>query len=1118
MKTSKDRLYRVLVVGANPAGLAATTKLGEIGIPVTLVDPDPDLDSKLAREEWRFESGVSLNYAMRPGLLRILRNPNIRCVIPGQISSLKHTPQGFTAHFSGHEIYIDPEQCILCGRCAEVCPANGPDGNRPIKPFTRQSLPGRPVIEKRRQPLCQANCPLGVNVQGYLALTRAGAFEEALELIRKENVLPGICGRVCTHPCELACRRTQYDGPLAIKDIKRFVADYERANKLHPKIDLCEKRPQKVAVIGSGPAGLAAAADLARFGYPVTVFEKENEPGGLLRYGIGPYRLPRDILDYEIEYIQRLGVEIRTGSGIDLTTQLDTLSTSYSAVIIATGTWNDRKLGIPGEDLEGVEGCLQFLNSLYRNQVKETKQKVAVIGDGNAAFDAARSLVRLGASVTIVSWFPKELIPAQPEEIKAAEIEGITIVPSAQAVSFIGEQGRLRTVRCMPTVPGTPDDKGIPWPVIVPDREPFDLDFERAIVAIGQIGGFSKTGEEYPFRVTDRGFIHVDENLRTSMPRVYGAGDAVCGPRSVVDAMASGRNAARAVHFDLSGEKHVGHPSQRPSYKDFVDIPPNLPVVARTSMPERPLSCRGNLTDEVALGFSSEQAALEASRCLQCGSCAECFKCVEACGTQNAVRHINIAEKSVEHAGVVIIAHPDLVPPIKGEDVVRAYSSKSSKSDVSGMLVRGFAAAAEAMLLLGGNAQRLKGHGLSFTPPDPQLSTEIRIGVFACRCNDSLGWSDQFETYLNSLLNHRYVVVSESIGSACTPDGYGKILRTIRENGLTRAVLASCVCCPLNFICSACTDQRTRLKSALFNATGISRAMVETCNLRGEALRFLPEDPQIAFERFKGLLDRSVGRARLLKSMPSPARHYNFTTAVIGDCEASLKSASALADAGMDVFLFGAPEKPLTEPLLHPNIHNFVHSVTRNLRGTVGNFHLTVDVSGNEQEFQVGAVILGEYSRKRIPYLPMADWRPRTIEADMQKRGRTGVPFFMPGSTTVPGLFLSNPPGIAASDRIKGTAAAIQAASVMPRGPRQSKGFTVAVDAERCRGCGRCAEVCPYQAVSFSTNGVGGWHAVVDEAICKGCGNCIAVCPSGAADSPYRDRRYLEQMIDHVLR
>ncbi|MBC8178762.1 MAG: FAD-dependent oxidoreductase, partial [Deltaproteobacteria bacterium] len=398
MTRPKDRLYRVLIIGATPSGIAAAGKLGELGIPVTLVDPDPDLDQKLGNEEWRLASGVPLNYAYRPGLIRILRNPIIRCVLPARVISIKHTPQGFRAKIQSSETFIEPEQCVLCGRCFEICPVALPDGGKPIRLGPRTALPGRPVIDKRQQPLCQASCPLGVNAQAYIALTRAGRFQEALDIVRKDNVLPGICGRVCTHPCEEVCRRGDLDEPIAIRDIKRFVADYEISSPNDPISSEIERIDKKIAVIGSGPAGLAAAADLARLGYNVTVFEKEAKAGGLLRYGIGPHRLPRDVLDYEVQYIRNLGVQFKTSCGVDLSGSFSNLKEDFDIVILTVGSWADRRLGVPGEDLEGVEGCLSVLNRLYRDdrEPKESEvrqqgeakaEELAVIGDGNAAFD-----------------------------------------------------------------------------------------------------------------------------------------------------------------------------------------------------------------------------------------------------------------------------------------------------------------------------------------------------------------------------------------------------------------------------------------------------------------------------------------------------------------------------------------------------------------------------------------------------------------------------------------------------------------------------------------------------------------------------------------------------------
>ncbi len=502
---------------------------------------------------------------------------------------------------------------------------------------------------------------------------------------------------------------------------------------------------------------------------------------------------------------------------------------------------------------------------------------------------------------------------------------------------------------------------------------------------------------------------------------------------------------------------------------------------------------------------------------MQCGVCSDCRQCVEACSAANAIFHADSSFEVIEHAGVVIIADPAAAPGVKGEDVIRAYSSKAIKPDIFTMMQRGFAAAAEAVLLLGDSAPRMKGHGISFSPPGPQLTSDLRIGVFVCRCNDSLGWDPELDRFVSYLPENSAVEYAESVASACTPEGASSILRTIREKGLTRFVLASCVCCPLDLICSACTDQRSRLKSAIFGGTGITRAMAETCNLRGEALALLKIDPPLAIDRFKGLLQRSIRRAAHLKSLPAPARQYNFTTAVIGESEATLRSARTLGQMGMEVFVFGSPERALPPIPDYPNVHGFLGSCARSLKGTVGDFRVIVKMEdGAHQVFSAGAVILGERARRQIAYMPHPDMPPHEFSHSMQAKGLRGVPFFVPGATSIAGLLLANPPGINLSERLKGTAAGILAATVMPRGPRQNKGYTVSINENLCRGCGRCVNACPYRAVSFHTNAFGSGFAVVDEALCKGCGNCISICPSNAADSPYRDRIYLEQMIEEV--
>lgn len=1114
MKQPKNRLHSVLIVGATPAGVAAANKLGELGVPITLVEKEADLDRKLSAETFRFDSGVPFNFAHRPGLIRILRNGNIRCLLPAAIRSAKHSQQGFRVQIERRPTYVDPKRCTLCGQCAEACPVCGVQDAHPIQTINRMALPGRATIDKRRQPLCQANCPLGVNVQGYMALTAAGRYEEALELIRRENVLPAICGRICTHPCEAACRRNEKEGALAIRDIKRFVADRVAAKSL-PAVEPLPDAPH-VAVVGSGPAGLAAAADLARQGFAVTLYEKEQEAGGLLRYGIGPHRLPRTVLDAELAAIQAAGVRIVTGHGVALPQGLTELRKLHGAVIVTTGSWADRQLGVAGETLTGVQGCVAFLNRFYRGEVKRLAGRAAVIGDGNAAFDLARVLHRMGVAVTIVSWFAAHEIPADKDEVEAALAEGITLLDRRQVVAFRGDNGQLAALALQATEPGPADAKGICWPQIVPDSPVHAQPFEHAFVAIGQAGAYGNLRDEAGLAVNDRGLLAVNDQGRTSLDGIYAAGDAASGATSVVQAMADGRRVAYQVMQELGAGTAQPIPA-RPAERDFAPIATDLRACPRATMPEIALAQRRSGFAEVALGLDEAQAQAEAQRCLQCGGCAQCLACLPACGANQAIRHDESAETIFENVGVMIIADPEMAPGIKGDDVIRAYGPPGAKADVPAMMLRGFSAAARAMVLLQRNGMRLKGQGMAFVPPDAGLDRRIRIGVFACRCNDSFGWSPAMDDFMQRLTQQSDIVHAEVLPSACLPEGIQRMVDSVRDKGLTRLVLASCVCCPLNFVCSACTDQRSRLKRGLFDGTGISRSMVQTCNLRGEVLRLMVKDEPLAVRSFQGIVTRSIRRARKLLPFPAPARSYNFTTAVIGQTEAAASAALTLAQAGFEVLMFGSAKNPLEQAPAHPSIFAFDRSTVAAVSGTLGNFQIHAHIDDAPRTFTVGGVILGEKSRNIAIYRQHDDLPGLKVQARMQKAEVPDIPFMYPCGTSISGLFLADPPGIQISKRTKGEAAAMLTAAAMPRGPRQSRGFSVTVNPSLCRGCGRCLPACPYQAVGLKANGAGGFSAVVDEALCKGCGNCISVCPSNAADSPFRDQAYLEQTLEELL-
>ncbi len=370
---------------------------------------------------------------------------------------------------------------------------------------------------------------------------------------------------------------------------------------------------------------------------------------------------------------------------------------------------------------------------------------------------------------------------------------------------------------------------------------------------------------------------------------------------------------------------------------------------------------------------------------------------------------------------MVIVADPAIAPNIKGDDIIRAYGPKAARSDVNDMIIRGFDAAARTMLLLGGASKKTKGHGLSVSVPDAGLSPEIRIGVFACRCNDSLGWLDGMDAYLSRLpATNPAIVHTEMLTSACVKEGSSAIIRAVREKGITRLVLASCVCCPLNFVCSACTDQRSRLKNNLFHGTGISRSMVETCNLRGEILRLVESKPDLALERFKGLLQRSIQRTLHLKPLLAVDRNYNFAAAVIGNSPATITSALTLADADHEVFRFGTAEQPLSDLVDHANIHNFPDWYVKGIKGTIGDFQILVESESHSQVLRAGTVILGEKARRRIAYTHQEGLPSATVEAVVQERGINGIPFAYPCATSVPGLFLAEPPDIKVSKLKKG--------------------------------------------------------------------------------------------------
>ncbi|MDP7423342.1 MAG: FAD-dependent oxidoreductase [bacterium] len=504
-------------------------------------------------------------------------------------------------------------------------------------------------IERIKKSSCAVGCPADVKIKAYLGLISAGKFDEALELVRQDNPLPGICGRVCTHPCESECNRVDLDEPVAICALKRFIADYELNLDPSEKVKLAVRADRdKVAVIGSGPAGLTAANDLARMGYKVTVFEKLPVAGGMLTSGIPSYRLPRDIILTEIDSIKALGVEIKLDSPVDRNHTLEDLKNEgYKAIFIATGAYKGKKLGIPGEDdFEGFLDSITFLMNvnIWEKDIPEPC-KVIVIGGGNAAIDSARTALRLGCDVHIVYRRSRKEMPANLHEIEDAEKEGIKMHYLASPVKIIGENGRVVGMECIKNELGEPDSSGRRRPVPMEGSE-FVIDVDLIIPAISQEPDLDWLAEGHGLEISRwNSFVINEDSMATNQPGIFAGGDAVTGPQTVIEAIAAGHTAARSMDRYLRGEDITGTAAPEEKIEYAVTFK-STTKKARAHIPAIPLEDRANF-NEVELGLSKEMAVEEANRCLRCGPCQECSECVAECENKLAALVVPGSDQSI---------------------------------------------------------------------------------------------------------------------------------------------------------------------------------------------------------------------------------------------------------------------------------------------------------------------------------------------------------------------------------------------------------------------------------------------------------------------------------------
>jgi heterodisulfide reductase subunit A-like polyferredoxin len=680
-----ESIGAALVVGGGIAGVQAALDLADSGVKVYMVERQPAIGGKMAQLDKTFPTNDCAMCILSPKLVEAGRHRNIEILTTSDLVRLEGQPGQFQAKVRRRPRYISLERCTACNDCVEVCPVTVPSEynvglatrTATYKPYP-QAVPSAYVISKKGTSPCKATCPADTSAQGYIALIAQGRYEEALEVVKQYNPFPATVGRVCHHPCETECNRGKLDGPVAICALKRFAADtvYAQWDAVGSEGELRELTPfpwtpeelppeekRRVAIVGAGPAGLSAAHFLARMGYQVTLFEALPVAGGMARVGIPEYRLPRDVLNREIDEILKLGVDLKLDHPIrDIDRLFDE---GFTAAFLAIGAHEPQKLGIPGEDeADNVFHGVPFLRAVALGEAVSLGQQVVVVGGGNTAVDTARTAVRLGArEVTILYRRTRAEMPANEWEIDEALEEGVRLEVLAQPVEVLSDNGRVSAVRCLRMRLGEPDASGRRRPIPIEGSE-FEVACDALVAAIAQAPEISFLDPGHGLDITRWGTFKVDpQTLTTNRPGIFAGGDAAAGPGALIEAIAAGRRGALSIDRYLRGvplltpRELLPLPTTELTDAEIADMVARSQVDTRprAEIPRAPVEERVGDFREVELCFTEAQALAEAGRCLSCGLCSECYQCVLACQV-HAIDHQQAPYEETLEVGAVILA------------------------------------------------------------------------------------------------------------------------------------------------------------------------------------------------------------------------------------------------------------------------------------------------------------------------------------------------------------------------------------------------------------------------------------------------------------------------------
>jgi heterodisulfide reductase subunit A-like polyferredoxin len=1165
-----ESIGAVLVCGAGVAGVQASLDLAGSGFKVYLLDSQAAIGGRMVQLDEAFPGGDCALCILSPKLVECARNRNIEIITLADIENVSGQAGNFKVKIRQNPRYVDVKKCEGCGSCVEVCPVNLPNefdaGSSTRKAIFRsstQSIPNVFTISKATgQAPCTASCPAGVNVQGSIALIAAGKYSEAYELVRQRCPMPASCGRVCTHPCQSSCNRASIDDAVSFAGLERFIGDYIQANPdLYPPFaPSFPAEDSKIAVLGGGAAGLTAATDLALMGYGVTLFEAKPQLGGMLRYGIPDFRLPKDVLDKEIQRIVDLGVEVKLNTAIARPKDLLKLSGSsngnsvqadgFNAVLVATGAWKSRKLGIAGEDAQGVWGAVEFLCNANEGGAPQIGPDVLIIGGSDLALDAARCALRLPgvASVSLACIEGRTEMPAQSDLISQALEEGVVILNGLDPTRIEAQNERVVSLAFRACTSVYDNYRGYKrYNPLFDDSQVSTLKADTVIVAVGR----DVDAKPFGMEMRPGGRILADnQTLATSIKGIFAGGEAALGAASVADAIAQGHKAAEAIDAYIRGGASIritdsapasSRASAQSSAAKLASNPtPDAVRRARVKMPQLDIAGRMRDAREVDLGYSLDQAVLEAQRCLSCGLCSECMQCVKACSAEAILHEQRSVEMELEVGSIILASGMKTLADrlghkaesIGSQNGIYVADDSEDLKDIPESVIQGSAAAACAMKQLtavrGTMTQRHE------YPWERDVADEVpRIGVFVCHCGDNISSVVDVDLIVRQTAKLANVQYAEATMYSCSEANQRHIKDMMRHHRLNRLVVASC---------------SSRTHEVLFQETlrecGLNQFLFAMTNIRDQCSWVHRLDAVAATAKAMDLVSMAVARARHLKQLPLYELPVTPSALILGGGLAGITAALNIAGQGFKAHLVEreavlggmlrdlriTPEgkdvqsylrKLIDTVVSNPKISVYLNSDLVRTSGQVGNFTSIVSTSGKEMAIEHGVVIVATGGRENAGgFSPAAD-NPRI--ARILRSTLTTDGYFLEAHSKLRPVDLSNEGqfvcGLALAPCsvdeaiAQANAVAARTAAILSKPQLEIMGQIACVNPAECVACATCVKVCPYGAPAINALR----KAEIQPGKCMGCGSCVAACPARTILLLHQEGETMVAMFDELL-